>query len=141
LAKNIFLIQDQEISVTSGVWLYFSLLGRLGLYHSYMHFFAEDANRKVISLKKCCFGIYWMTSLLENSTCVYFVDCCLSFCPFSYGDCVFCPLIYKFWLPLWILQALLTIVHVMKYVKTYSYYIPSDKANNYRSLHKYSSIR
>jgi hypothetical protein len=39
-----------------------------------------------------------------------FVDCCLSFCPFSFGHCVVCPsLIYGFWLPLWHLQTLLTI--------------------------------
>ena len=32
--------------------------------------------------------------------CVYFVDRCLSFCPFSFGHCVVCPSsIYGFWLP------------------------------------------
>jgi hypothetical protein len=41
--------------------------------------------------------------------CVWFVDRCLSFCPFSFGHCVFCPSsIYGFWLPIWYLQTLLT---------------------------------
>jgi hypothetical protein len=40
--------------------------------------------------------------------CVCFVDCCLSFCPFSFDHCVVCSsLIYGFWLPLWYLQTLL----------------------------------
>jgi len=40
--------------------------------------------------------------------CVYFVDRCLSFCPFSFGHCVVCSSsIYGFWLPLWYLQTLL----------------------------------
>jgi len=39
--------------------------------------------------------------------CVCFVVHCLSVCPFSVGHCVFCPLIYRFWLPLWYLQTLL----------------------------------
>jgi hypothetical protein len=37
--------------------------------------------------------------------CVCFVDCFLSFCPFSFGHCVVCPSsIYGFCLPLWYLQ-------------------------------------
>ena len=33
---------------------------------------------------------------------VCFVDCCLSFCTFSFGHCVVCSsYIYGFWLPLW----------------------------------------
>ena len=44
--------------------------------------------------------------------CVYFVDRCLSFCPFSFDHCVVCSsLIYGFWLLLWYLQTLLD-VHV-----------------------------
>jgi hypothetical protein len=31
--------------------------------------------------------------------CVCFVDRCRSFCPFSFGHCVVCPSIYRFWLP------------------------------------------
>jgi hypothetical protein len=39
---------------------------------------------------------------------VCFVDCCLSFCTFSFGQCVVCSSsIYGFWLPLWYLQTLL----------------------------------
>jgi hypothetical protein len=39
---------------------------------------------------------------------LYFVDRCLSFCPFSFGHCVVCTSsIYGFWLPLWYLQTLL----------------------------------
>ena len=32
--------------------------------------------------------------------CVYFVDCCLSYCAFSFCHCVVCSLICGFWLPL-----------------------------------------
>jgi hypothetical protein len=39
---------------------------------------------------------------------VCLVDCCLSFCTFSFGHCVVCSSsIYGFWLPLWYLQTLL----------------------------------
>ena len=38
---------------------------------------------------------------------VCFVDRCLSFYTFSFGHCVVCPSIYRFWLPLWYLQTLL----------------------------------
>jgi hypothetical protein len=39
--------------------------------------------------------------------CVYFVDRCLAFCPFSFVHCVVCcSSIYGFWLPLWYLQTL-----------------------------------
>ena len=41
---------------------------------------------------------------------VCFVDRCLSFCTFSFGHCVVCSsATYGFWLPLWYLQALLTL--------------------------------
>jgi len=41
--------------------------------------------------------------------CVCFVDRCLSFCPFSFAHCVVgSSSIYRFWLPLWDLQTLLT---------------------------------
>jgi hypothetical protein len=40
---------------------------------------------------------------------VCFVDRCLSFCTFSFGNCAVCSSsIYGFWLPLWYLQTLLT---------------------------------
>jgi hypothetical protein len=32
---------------------------------------------------------------------VCFVHRCLSFCTFSFGHCVVCSSIYRFWLPLW----------------------------------------
>jgi hypothetical protein len=31
----------------------------------------------------------------------------VSFCPFSFGHSIACPLIYSFWLPLWYLQTFL----------------------------------
>ena len=41
---------------------------------------------------------------------VCFVDRCLSFCTFSFGPCIVCSSsIYRFWLPLWYLQTLLSI--------------------------------
>ena len=43
--------------------------------------------------------------------CVCLVDRCLSFSPFCFGHCVVCSSsIYRFWLPLWYLQTLLTFV-------------------------------
>ena len=36
-----------------------------------------------------------------------FVDRCIFSCPFSFGHCIVCPLIYGFWLPLLYLQTLL----------------------------------
>jgi hypothetical protein len=42
--------------------------------------------------------------------CTCFVDPCLSFCTFSFGHCLVCPFsIYRFWLPLWYFQTLLTV--------------------------------
>jgi hypothetical protein len=48
--------------------------------------------------------------------CVCLVDRCLSFCPFSFGHCVVCSSIYKFWLPLWYLQTLLTTQDIMSFL-------------------------
>ena len=43
--------------------------------------------------------------------CVCFVVRCLLFCPFSFAHCVVCSSsIYRFWLPLWYLQSLLTVL-------------------------------
>jgi hypothetical protein len=43
--------------------------------------------------------------------CVSFIECCLFFCPFSFGHCVVCSSsIYGFWLPLWYLQTLFAIL-------------------------------
>ena len=45
--------------------------------------------------------------------CVDFEDRCLSFCTFSFGHCVVCSSsIYRFWLPLWYLQTLLSILFI-----------------------------
>ena len=42
-----------------------------------------------------------------------FVDRCLSLCPFYFGHCVVCPLIYSFRLPIWYLQTLLSMWHFL----------------------------
>jgi hypothetical protein len=43
--------------------------------------------------------------------CVCFVYRCLSFCTFSFSNCVVCSSpIYRFWLPLWYLQTLLQVL-------------------------------
>ena len=50
---------------------------------------------------------------LSIVSCVYFVDRCLSICPFPFVHCVVCPSsIYGFRLPLCYLQTLLTIFHL-----------------------------
>ena len=51
--------------------------------------------------------------LLESLIlCVCFVDRCFSFCNFSFVHCVVCSSsIYGFWLPLWYLQTLLTVLY------------------------------
>ena len=42
---------------------------------------------------------------------VVFVDRCLSFCTFSFNHCIVCSSsIYEFWLPLWHLQTLLSVI-------------------------------
>ena len=46
--------------------------------------------------------------------CNFFVDRCLSFCPFSFGHCVVFPSsIYVFWLPLWYLQTLQQFIRII----------------------------
>jgi hypothetical protein len=56
-------------------------------------------------------GVHVSPSLV---LCVCFVDCCLSFCPSSFGHCIVCPsLICGFWLPLWYLQTqVMAIAHI-----------------------------
>ena len=50
-------------------------------------------------------GVHVTRSLL---LCEMFCCSLLSFCPnFSFGHCVVCPSIYRFWLTLWYLQTLL----------------------------------
>ena len=51
-----------------------------------------------------------ITRSLVLSVC--FVDNSLSFCTFSFGHFVVCPSIYGFWLPLWYLQTLRTMIPV-----------------------------
>ena len=66
--------------------------------------------------------------------CVSFVDCSLSFCTFSFVNCVVCfSSIYGFWLPLWYLQTLLIIwinvyrYYCFMYILKYRYVRISDK--------------
>jgi hypothetical protein len=47
--------------------------------------------------------------ILSLALCVCFVDCCLSFRPFSVGHCFVCSSFYAFSLPVWYLQTLLCI--------------------------------
>jgi hypothetical protein len=50
--------------------------------------------------------------------CVCFVDRCLSFRTFSFGNCVVCSSsIYGFWLPLWYLQTLLSSISAILWRK------------------------
>ena len=35
------------------------------------------------------------------------------FCPFSFGQCIVCPLIYGFWLPLWYLQTFFSVCQLI----------------------------
>ena len=54
--------------------------------------------------------------------CVYFVDHCLSFCPFSFGHCFVCPsLIYGFWLLLGIFKLLLFSFTLCSYFSYFLY--------------------
>jgi hypothetical protein len=51
---------------------------------------------------------------------ICFVDRCLSFCTFSFGQCVVCSSsIYGFWLSLWYLQTLLTVWSILYYCMEY----------------------
>ena len=71
-----------------------------------MNFFF-NVGRSMILLY--CNDVVTVTRSLVLYVC--FVDCCLSFCPFSFGHCVVCSSsIYGFWLPLWYLQAFLRYV-------------------------------
>jgi hypothetical protein len=51
--------------------------------------------------------------------CVYVIDRYLSFCTFSFGDCVVCSSIYGFWLPLWHLRYAksLALFNLQKYIQ------------------------
>jgi hypothetical protein len=50
----------------------------------------------------------WFRVTRSFALCVCFVDRCLFFCTFSFGQWVFCSSIYGFWLPLWYPQAIHT---------------------------------
>ena len=45
------------------------------------------------------------------------VDRCLSFCYFSFGHCIICPSIYRFWVTLWYLQTLLIYSYVVLLIR------------------------
>jgi hypothetical protein len=68
-----------------------------------------------LSLPSTFCGVLFTRSLV---LCVCFVDRC--FCTFSFGHCVICSSsIYRFWVPLWYLQTLLTqlsFIHI--YIRT-----------------------
>ena len=52
---------------------------------------------------------------------MYVLQIFVYLCPFSFGHCVDCPSIYRFWLPLWYLQTRLKLcIHVNK-IKIYIY--------------------
>ena len=45
--------------------------------------------------------ISWVRVTRSLALCVCFVDRCISFCPFSFGNCVVCSSsFYRFWLPI-----------------------------------------
>jgi hypothetical protein len=57
----------------------------------------------------------WVHSRFLMGIVLLYLYFYVSFCPFSFGHCVFCPFPnYGFWLPLWYLQTLL-IRKVFKY--------------------------
>jgi hypothetical protein len=53
-------------------------------------------------------------NFVKTPSLVCFADHCLSYCPFSFGHCVFCPSLYGFWLPLWYIQTLLASRKMMR---------------------------
>ena len=56
---------------------------------------------------------YWYFSLM--SSVLYIVVC-----PFSFGHCVVCPSIYRFWIPLWYLQMPLLQICIWRLLCLYS---------------------
>jgi protein-S-isoprenylcysteine O-methyltransferase Ste14 len=69
--------------------------------------------------------------------CVFFVNRCLSFCPFSLGHCVvYSSSIYGFWLPLWCLRTLPTdIINKKKQQQN------TKQTHNVRTIPKYYKWR
>ena len=56
-------------------------------------------------------------------TCACFVDRCLSFCPFSFGHCVVCSsIMYRFWLSLWYLKTLLSVLYLILVINWQKYH-------------------
>jgi hypothetical protein len=61
--------------------------------------------------------------------CVCFVDRCLSFSTFSFGQCVVCSSsTYRFWLPLWYLQ---TLFILRTKIITFARQINRERNNNF----------
>ena len=52
-------------------------------------------------------GFSWVLVTQSLVLCVCFVDCCLSFCSFSFGHRVVCPSIYGFWFIFYIFKLFL----------------------------------
>jgi hypothetical protein len=56
----------------------------------------------------------WVRATRSLAWCVCFLDRFFSFYTFSFGHCVVCSSsIYRFWLPLWYLQTLLTLFMIV----------------------------
>ena len=68
-------------------------------------------------LDSCC-------SIFSFLRCRFFVDHCLSFCPFSFGHCIACPSIYDFRQSFWHLQTFLICwpIHAPLYYPNYQIY-------------------
>ena len=49
----------------------------------------------------------------------WFVDLCVSLCPFSFVHCVVCPSIYGFWLSLWYLHKLFLYIVILDILEKY----------------------
>jgi hypothetical protein len=65
-------------------------------------------------LQSSTYTIWLLSSSVFSFMCMFFYRC-LSVCTFSFGYCVVCSaLIYRFWLPLWYLQTLLTEEYVVQ---------------------------
>ena len=80
--------------------------------HCYLYFITVFVNGSWQQEVSVCFLKHFFVQVLSFYTFymdfLTYLDRCLFFCTFSFGHCVVCPLIYRFWLPLWYLHALLT---------------------------------
>ena len=68
------------------------MLPNYPIYISYKSFFGAGAALQHLS------SLPWLWSLC--CSILSFVHHCLSFSPFSFGDCIVCPSIYFLWIPL-----------------------------------------